>query len=152
MKGAIREGRETEWGKIREEDKPWETPDSGEQRVAEGEGVGGWGNWVMGIKEGTRWDEWILGVILYVGKWNLNKIKKTTTINSMFGTPALTCLSCQVTHLATPHSSFLSQGLLLPPARHLAWPLLHTTRISRVACCACICPLSGSAPQRLWFY
>ena len=54
MKGTIRKWGETEWGKIREEDKPWETPDSGKQRVAEGE-VGGWdmGNWVTGTEEGT---------------------------------------------------------------------------------------------------
>ena len=40
MKGIIRERRETEWEKIREEDKPWETPNSEKQRVVEGE-VGG---------------------------------------------------------------------------------------------------------------
>ena len=35
-----------------------------------GRWVGEWGNWVMGIKEGTWWDEhWVL----YVGKLNLNK-------------------------------------------------------------------------------
>ena len=35
--------KETEWGKIRKEDKPWETPNSGKQRVAEGEMGGGMG-------------------------------------------------------------------------------------------------------------
>ena len=34
---------ETEWGKIRDEDKPWETPNSGKQRVEEREVVGGMG-------------------------------------------------------------------------------------------------------------
>ena len=40
MKETIRERRETEWGKTKEEDKPRETPNSGKQRVTEGE-VGG---------------------------------------------------------------------------------------------------------------
>ena len=64
---------ETEWWKIREGEKPWDTPNFGKQRVAEGEvggedGVTGWPALRMG---GT------LG-ILYVGKLNLNKIKKKT--------------------------------------------------------------------------
>ena len=53
-------------GKIREGDKPWETPNSGKQRVKEGEVGGGmehWGGYLMG---------WALGIILYVGKLNLN--------------------------------------------------------------------------------
>ena len=50
MKGLIgkysserdyKEREETEWGKIREEDKPWETSNSGKQRVAEEEGGDG---------------------------------------------------------------------------------------------------------------
>ena len=32
---------------------------------AEGEMGGGWGNWVMGTEEGTRWDEhWVLYYML----------------------------------------------------------------------------------------
>ena len=46
MKGTIRERKEIEWGKIREEGKPWETPNSGKQRVTEGEG--GWKDGVTG--------------------------------------------------------------------------------------------------------
>ena len=60
-------------GKIRGGDKPWETSDSGKQRVVEKEvwGVGWlgdrhWEGHVMG---------WALGVTLYVGKSNFNKNK-----------------------------------------------------------------------------
>ena len=72
MKGTIREEKEIEWGKIREEDKSWETINSGKQRVAEeevggGMGVNGWGE----LRRALWWDE---NFILYVGKLNLNKI------------------------------------------------------------------------------
>ena len=59
MKGTIREG----W-KIREEDKPGETPNSGKQTKGCRRGVGG----MIGIKE--RHIICALGVILYVGKLN----------------------------------------------------------------------------------
>ena len=51
MQGTIREGGETEWGKIRQGDK-YETLDSGKQTENLWKGGGGWGNWVMVIKEG----------------------------------------------------------------------------------------------------
>ena len=40
-------------GKIRDRDKPWETPNSGKQRVVEGEAGGGMGNWVTGTEGST---------------------------------------------------------------------------------------------------
>ena len=43
MKGTIRDRRETEWGKIREEAKPCETPNSGRQTKGYRRG-GEWGN------------------------------------------------------------------------------------------------------------
>ena len=51
MEGIIGERREAEWGKLERE-----TPDSGKQRVAAGEGGGGgrgWGDRVTGTEEGT---------------------------------------------------------------------------------------------------
>ena len=47
MKGTIRERRETEWRKIREGDKPLETPNSVIQTKGYGRG-GGWGDKVTG--------------------------------------------------------------------------------------------------------
>ena len=52
-------------GKIREGDKPWETPNFGKQRVAEGEVGRGLGNLVMGTEEDTCQDEqWVLYYML----------------------------------------------------------------------------------------
>ena len=53
-------------GKNREGDKPWETSNPGnEQKVAEGEVGGYWGNWVAGTEEDTWWDEhWVLYCML----------------------------------------------------------------------------------------
>ena len=79
MKGTIRERRETEWGKIREEDKPWETPNFGKQtkgcrrRGGWEDGLTGWRAW---WDDGGHMMRWVLCVILYVGKLNLNKISK----------------------------------------------------------------------------
>ena len=42
VKGIIRERRENEWGKIREEDKPWEIPNSGKLTKGCGRGRGWW--------------------------------------------------------------------------------------------------------------
>ena len=47
MKGTIREGGRTEWRKIREEDKPWETLNSGKQTKGCRRG-GSWGDGVTG--------------------------------------------------------------------------------------------------------
>ena len=43
----------TEWGKIRKTNHERLLTLGNKQRVAEGEVGGGWGNWVMGPKEGT---------------------------------------------------------------------------------------------------
>ena len=51
MKETKRERRETKWGKIRETNH--ERLLTLGNRVAEGEEVRGWGDWVMGTKEGT---------------------------------------------------------------------------------------------------
>ena len=72
MKGTTRKRKETEWGKIREGDKPWETPNSGKQRVAEGE-VGGKMEWLHEGHWGGHLMGWALGVILCADKLNLNK-------------------------------------------------------------------------------
>ena len=74
MKGTIREGRKTEWGKIREEDKRLETRDSGKKKVAEGEEGGKeWGNSVTGIRRAH--DMMSAGVILCIGTLNLKEKK-----------------------------------------------------------------------------
>ena len=45
-------------------------------RVAGGEAVGGWAKWVMGIKEGTCWDEhWVF----YVRDESLGSTPETNT-------------------------------------------------------------------------
>ena len=48
-----------------------------ELRVAGGEADGGWAKWVMGIKEGTCWDEhWVL----YVTDKSLNSLEIIITL------------------------------------------------------------------------
>ena len=46
-------------------------------RVTEGRGVRGWGNWVMGIEEGTCDKHWVL----YATNESLNATSKKTQIN-----------------------------------------------------------------------
>ena len=53
-----------------------QTPEN-KLRVTEGRGVGGWSNWVMGIKEGTCGDEhWVL----YATNESLNTTSKTNDV------------------------------------------------------------------------
>ena len=69
------EGKEKKWLE-REGAKTQETPKNQEQ--TEGLwGVGGWGGWVMGIEEGTCWDEhWMLYGNQFDNKFHIKKIKK----------------------------------------------------------------------------
>ena len=62
-------------------DKPWETMDSEKQTEgSRGEGVGGWVNLVMGIKEGTYWME---HCVLYANNESWNTTSKTDDV--MYG-------------------------------------------------------------------
>ena len=60
----------TEWEEIKEEDKPWEILDSKKHTE-------GCGNWVMGIMEGSWYDEhWVL----YTANESLNIISQNNEV------------------------------------------------------------------------
>ena len=60
---------------ISEDDKTWETPNSGKQGLVEKE-VGGGLGWLGDGHWGGHLTGWALGVMLYVGKLNSNKKKR----------------------------------------------------------------------------
>ena len=53
MKETIREGGKTEWGKLERKTNHERLPTLGNKGLWKGKWVRGWGDWVMGTKEGT---------------------------------------------------------------------------------------------------
>ena len=69
--------RKEKWEKNRDRGKPYETLKYREQTgLLEGKWVGGWTKWVMGIKEGTRWDEYWVS---YVSAESVGSTPETNT-------------------------------------------------------------------------
>ena len=136
--------------KIREGDKPWETPNSGKHTKGcrkEG-GWGGWGDWVMGPEEATWWDEhWGLDYMLASWIWTkkLFKKKKDNTSPPHFHLKRrsswglIPVIFCQKTWLS-------AHGPLPQPGRAHTEQAL-TSSINKLGLPGCWAPLQGAGLQ-----